>query len=155
IHAFLLSFVALIFGIHRITIIIYLVVAVVLSIFINRKDAESEWKDGDWGLLFVWLIATIMIVSIPFIKVGEATTAGFAYRAYFNADFFRNMAVAGSLSTAGIPPDNPYLAGNPLHYYWFFHLLPAFWSKIIPSYRADFLLVQFSIVSALMFVAAL
>jgi hypothetical protein len=162
VHSLLLSFAGLIFGIHQLTFTLYIGFAILIALFLNWKmskhrvdSTDSNWTKSDWSVLFAWLFTTLAITAVPFLRVGEQTAAGFAYRAYFNADFFRNMAVSGSLASSGIPPENPYLAGNSLHYYWFFHLLPAFWNKILPRYRADFLMVQFSIVSALMFVSTL
>jgi len=160
VHAVLLSFAGLIFGIHMRTGFLYLLAAAAVFIFLYRRQAGhvgivSDWSKTDWLLLFAWLFVTIAIVAIPFVRVGEKTAEGFAYRAYFNADFFRNLAVSGALSSSGIPPDNPYMAGNTLHYYWFFHVVPAFWNKMFPSFRSDFLMVQFSIVALLMFVSTL
>jgi hypothetical protein len=155
-HAVLLSIAAAVLGMYRITVILYIVVAILISLLLYRGKKNSvpdtDWTRNDFLQLWLWLFITLALVALPFARVGELTSDGFAYRAYFNADFFRNMAVSGALSKTGIPPDNPYLAGNPLHYYWFFHLLPAFWNQMFPAYRPDFLLVQFSLAALLMFV---
>ena len=163
IHAVLLSFAGLIFGIHQWTIAAYLFLAVLLWAYSQfragrlqsrQQKIETQWTKSDVLLLVLWLLIALAIVAVPFARVGAETAQGQAYRAYFNADFFRNMAVAGSLSNTGIPPDNPYLGGRPLHYYWFFHLMDAYWRELLPSYRSDSLMVQFSLVAMLMFVGA-
>ncbi len=162
-HAFLLSFAGLFFGIDRLTIIIYIAIVILLMVFwkfrisgkTDQATVSTSWKREDWMLMFLWLFLTVAIVALPFARVGEEAGGGYTYRAYFNADFFRNMAVSGSLSHAGIPPDNPYLGGHKLHYYWFFHLIPAYWNELFPSYRSDFVMVQFSLVAMLIFTAAL
>jgi hypothetical protein len=158
VHTVLLTFAAKIFGINRGTLLIYFITAAATFIYFSyrrKTKSENDWHAEDNLLLFVWLILTIAIVSIPFFKVGIETPAGFAYRAYFDADFFRNMAVTGSISHTGLPPDNPYFGGHILRYYWFFHLLISFWKTIFPSYRLDFLLVQFSLAACSMFSASL
>jgi hypothetical protein len=159
-HTLLLAFAAKIFGINRTTLSIYFIITAAASAayFSYQRKHNSENTSPpaeDSLLLFVWLILTIAIVSIPFFKAGIETANGFAYRAYFNADFFRNMAVTGSISQTGLPPDNPYFGGHVLRYYWFFHLLISFWKTIFPSYRLDFLLIQFSLAACSMFSAAL
>lgn len=160
IHTVLLSICGRLFGVHRSVLIVYLVVAVAVSIFFSsRKSSAEEIKtagsDSDYLWLLLFLFVTVGIVAIPFLNVGALTADGFAYRAYFNADFFRNLAVTGTLSQSVIPPDNPYFGGVTLRYYWFFHLIPAFWQQLFPSYRSDFLFVQFSLAGLLMFVASL
>jgi hypothetical protein len=159
IHAVLLSFAGLIFGVHRWTIAVYLILTVLFWGYSELKTArkqkiETQWSRSDLLCLFLWLSIALAIVAVPFARVGAEIAEGYAYRAYFNADFFRNMAVSGSLSHSGIPPDNPYLGGHTLHYYWFFHLMDAYWRELLPFYRSDFLMVQFSLVAMLMFVAA-
>lgn len=162
IHAVLLSMAGVVFGIHRSTAILYIAGSFVVWAFLHfkaepfkrrSKISETQWTASDRLLLFVWLLVALAIVAVPFARVGTETAQGYAYRAYFNADFFRNMAVAGSLSHSGIPPDNPYLGGYTLHYYWFFHAVVAYWRELFPSYRPDFLMVQISLIAMLMFVA--
>ena len=160
IHTVLLSICGRVFGVHRSVLIVYLLVAVLVSIFFSRRKGTAEEiktgsGDGDFLWLMLFLFVSLGIVAIPFLHVGLLTPGGFAYRAYFNADFFRNLAVTGTLAQSGIPPENPYFGGVTLRYYWFFHLVPAFWQQLFPSYRSDFLLVQFSLAGLLMFVASL
>lgn len=160
IHAVLLSFAGFIFGINVTTLLGYLICSLLISILLVRRMGASEepsdrWTRGEILILWCWLLLVLLLVAVPFIKVGWNTPDGLAYRAYFNTDFFRHMAVSANLSHHGIPPDNPYFSGEVLHYYWFFHIIPAYWLGLFPSYSLDYLMVQFHLVIGCMFVAAL
>jgi hypothetical protein len=169
-HAILLSFMGSIFGIRAGLFVAYILAVILAAIlfFVKQRQApnqvdsqkpNAESTDGSWNLpdslwLWIWLLVLVLIVSVPLLKVGVEIPQGFAYRAYFDADFFRNLAVIGSLNSHGIPPDNPYVSGFILYYYWFFHIFIAFWKTIFPSYRSDFMLIQFTLVSICMFASS-
>jgi hypothetical protein len=73
----------------------------------------------------LWLAAGLFVaMGLAFGGVGAPTPAGFAFPSYFNNDFLHHVSVASEL-TRSVPPANPYLAGAPMHYYWFYHLWPA------------------------------
>jgi hypothetical protein len=80
---------------------------------------------GDAPAVALVLLAVPAIVGLPFAHIGEDLPEGRAYRAYFTADFVWQMAVASEVSKGDMPPQNPYYAGEPLHYYWLVHLLPS------------------------------
>ncbi|MDQ7006101.1 MAG: DUF2298 domain-containing protein [Acidobacteriota bacterium] len=42
-----------------------------------------------------------------------------------------HSSIVYQVSRTGIPPENPYFAGEPLHYYWGFHLLGALIGKAL------------------------
>lgn len=160
IHAVFLSFAGFFFGINVTTFLGYLVCSLLISILLFPRMSASEvpsdgWTGAEILILWCWLLLAVLLVALPFLKVGWPTSEGFAYRAYFNTDFFRHMAVSANLSHHGIPPDNPYFSGEVLHYYWFFHIIPAFWLDLVPSYSLDYLMVQFHLVIGCMFVASL
>jgi hypothetical protein len=160
-HAVLLSFAGCIFGINVITFAVYSVLSVTSFFLIRRfKRAANHAQPKTWDFqdtvwLFVWLVIVAVAVFFPFSGVGRETTDGFAYRPYFNADFFRNMSVAGSLASTGIPPVNPYFSGYTLHYYWFFHVMAAFVRTVFPQMQMDSIMVQLSLLSTLMFAACM
>lgn len=83
---------------------------------IGRRDAAS--------ILMVLLLVPL-INGRPYARVGEMVPEGKAYRAYFIADFVWAMAVTSEVSKGDVPPHNPFLAGDRLHYYWLAHLLSA------------------------------
>lgn len=162
IHSFLLACCAIFFGFRPIVFIVYFIVMLTLSTlarFVTQPATDTfvnrEWTRQDSFLLFAWLCAALVLVSLPFLRVGELTSQGYAFRAYFNTDVFRNMATAGSLTYTGIPPENPYFSGFPLHYYWLFHVLPAFWMTLLPSFPVESIFVQFALITGLMFVSVL
>jgi hypothetical protein len=70
------------------------------------------------------LLPVPLVVGRPFAGRGDAAE-GQAYRAYFIADFEWAMAVVSEVSKGDIPPRNPFLAGDTLHYYWLSDLLSA------------------------------
>ena len=76
------------------------------------------------AVLFL-LVSVPAIVGLPFAHVAEPVPQGRAYRAYFTADMIWRMAVVAEVSKGNVPPRNPFLRGEPLHYYWLPHLLPA------------------------------
>ena len=139
-HFYFFAFAALAFYFHR--------------RLIPATEAYS-WDQADWYLLFLWLFCTLAVLAIPFVHVGTPVSGGLAYRAYFNTDFFRHIAVAANLANQGIPPENPYFSDHILRYYWFFHIIPAFWLKIFPSFSADYMMLQFNVLLAMGFCAAL
>ncbi len=155
-HALLLAVSAKFFGINSAALTVYMVVAAATAVLLRKagRPGDQVWETADTLWLFVWLIAAVAVVSFAFFNAGRMTAEGTAYRAYFNGDFFRNLAVTGSLSHKGIPPENPYVSGHTLSYYWFFHLFQAYWITIFPSYRPDFMLLQFSLVAVSIFVSS-
>ena len=86
----------------------------------RRHSAESDVV----AVLFL-LVSVPAIVGLPFAHVAEPVPQGRAYRAYFTADMIWRMAVVAEVSKGDVPPRNPFLRGEPLHYYWLPHLLPA------------------------------
>ncbi|MDQ3068117.1 MAG: hypothetical protein M3R55_00120 [Acidobacteriota bacterium] len=84
-----------------------------------------EWTTRDAAALLLVLHLVPILVGAPFARAGERDEAGTRhYRAYFTADFVWHMALTREL--ARFEPDlrNPYLADEPLHYYWTY-FLPA------------------------------
>ncbi|MCI0612679.1 hypothetical protein L0244_06790, partial [bacterium] len=160
-HTVLLSFAGYIFGINAITFVVYFGIATSIFVLTRRPKHSSDqaetklWASQDTIWLLIWLTIVAAAVFFPFAGVGRETEDGFAYRPYFNADFFRNMSVAGSLASTGIPPVNPYFGAHTLHYYWFFHVMPAFLRTVFPQIQMDMLMVQFSLLSTLMFSACM
>jgi hypothetical protein len=80
---------------------------------------------SDVVVILLLLVMVPAIVGRPFAHVAEPVEGGRAYRAYFTADMVWRMAVVAEVSKGSVPPRNPFLRGQPLHYYWLPHLLPA------------------------------
>jgi hypothetical protein len=80
------------------------------------EPPEFDGRDGAAVLLVLLLVP--LVVGRPFARVGEMRPEGKAYRAYFIADFEWAMAAVSEVSKGDVPPQNPFLAGERLHYYW-------------------------------------
>jgi hypothetical protein len=110
-----------------------------LSWFVCRRIASPSvalppWTPaGSAGLLAV-LVVTLAIATPPFAHVGKTDAEGNRfYRAYFTADFVWHTALTSEIGKFSMPPRNPYLARQPIHYYWTYYLLPAVVAEVGPS----------------------
>ncbi len=71
-----------------------------------------------------WLAAAALAVAVaiaaggPLARVGAFVDGAYAYHRYFPGDFLKQVAMAAELAKGELPPQNPWLAGVPLHYYW-------------------------------------
>jgi len=86
-----------------------------------RWSAEEQ-RELNW--IFGLNSAVLLAMTVAFWGVGRLTSHGFAFVPYFGWDFFNHAACAGALARK-FPAENPYFAGQTLHYYWFYHLWPA------------------------------
>jgi hypothetical protein len=68
--------------------------------------------------------AVLLAMAISYWGEGSLTAKGYAFVPYFPWDLFNHIACTAELARS-VPPQNPYFAGQPLHYYWFYHLWPA------------------------------
>jgi hypothetical protein len=96
--------------------------------------ALHSWRDADSVGLAIVLALTLALATPPLARVGEADSQGDrVYRAYFTADFVWHTALAAELAKFSTPPRNPYLASQPIHYYWTYFLVPAVVSEVVPG----------------------
>jgi hypothetical protein len=92
-----------------------------------------EWNPRASTGLGLVLLLTLALSVPPFARLGARDDDGNRYyRAYFTADFVWHMALASELSKFDMPPRNPYMAQEPIHYYWAYFLLPAAASRSGP-----------------------
>jgi hypothetical protein len=102
-----------------------------------RRDplaALPEWTGRASTALAAVLLVTLLVAVPPFARVGERDPQGnTAYRAYFTADFVWHTALTAELGKFSSPPRNPYLASEPIHYYWTYFLIPAAVSQTGPA----------------------
>ncbi len=104
------------------------------------------------ALAVLWLVA-IAIVGPVFARVGEATPAGLAYRAYFNADLFAHMSVVAELAKGATPPRNPFYPVEALPYYWTYFTLPGLFSHLRPELPVDPGIMLTDLTTAVIFVS--
>ena len=88
---------------------------------------QGDWRPGDSGLawMVVTLASTVLIVAVPFSRVGVSVADGVAYRAYFSADLMTHLSVVAELQKGEFPLTNPFYSGGALGYYWLFFVFPA------------------------------
>jgi hypothetical protein len=113
-------------------------VVLALSWFVCRRLTTPAVRLPVWtpagatGLLAI-LVLTLAVATPPFAHVGRADATGNRYyRAYFTADFVWHSALTSEIGKFSMPPKNPYLARQAIHYYWTYYLLPAVASQIGP-----------------------
>jgi hypothetical protein len=84
------------------------------------------WTPRDTTALLLVLLLVPALIGRPLGRIGSADENGDRrYRAYFTADFVWHMAMTSELRRHAQPPVNPYLAPEPIHYYWTYFLVPA------------------------------
>jgi hypothetical protein len=98
----------------------------------------AHWRPADSLGLAAILALTLALSTPPFARIGEADGQGdHVYRAYFTADFVWHTALAAELTKLTMPPRNPYLASQSIHYYWTYFLMPAIVSTLGPGPLGD------------------
>jgi hypothetical protein len=84
------------------------------------------WTPRDRVALAATLLLVPTLMAAPYGNLGRASADGTRhYRAYFTADFVWHTALTAELGRFQMPPRNPYMAGDALHYYWTYFLVPA------------------------------
>jgi hypothetical protein len=85
-----------------------------------------QWtRRATWSFAGV-LLVTLALAAPPLANVGAPDEHGNKrYRAYFTADFVWHTALSAELTRFALPPRNPYLASQTIHYYWGYFLVPA------------------------------
>jgi hypothetical protein len=85
-----------------------------------------RWTTRDTTAVLLVLLMVPALVARPFERLGATDAAGNRqYRAYFIADFVWHVAIAAELAKQEPQPHNPFLASEPLHYYWTYFRIPA------------------------------
>lgn len=89
-----------------------------------------------WALCLVLLLVPALL-GRPFARIGETDADGARrFRAYFTADFVWHMSLTAELEKFSRPPRNPYLADEPLRYYWL-HFVPVAAAAAVPAAVPD------------------
>jgi hypothetical protein len=104
-----------------------LALASAVAFFRLGRAAVPAWGEDD-SREVPWLVSTLaalfLVLAVPYWGVGRATPSGSAFTPYFDRDYLNHVAITAELAR-GLPPENPYFAGERLHYYWGYHLWPA------------------------------
>lgn len=92
-----------------------------------KRNALVAWDETDTGE-GAWLLGTLAVLylalALPYWGVGRITPQGNAFVPYFDRDYLNHVSMTAELTRA-LPPQNPFFAGERLHYYWSYHLWPA------------------------------
>lgn len=97
-----------------------------------------SWSPRATVSLVLVLLLTLVLAVPPLAAVGTRDAAGHKrYRAYFTADFVWHAAMTAELTRFSLPPRNPYLAPQPIHYYWGYFLVPAVAAQAGPAPLRD------------------
>lgn len=88
----------------------------------------TDYADGGrWH--FATCFWAMVIVVVPFSKIGIRLAEGVAYRAYFSADLMTHLSVIAELQKGTFPLQNPFFGGGNLGYYWLFFSFPAMFGQ--------------------------
>lgn len=89
-----------------------------------------RWSARSSRALVLLLLLVPLLMVLPLSRLGEKDDSGARrYRAYFTADFAWHTALTEELTKDAMPPKNPYLGDEPVHYYWAYFLVPAALAK--------------------------
>ena len=136
--------------------------ALALALFPARTDPLTPlpaWTSATTRALAFALCLVPLVMVLPYRNVAKIDEQGGRnYRAYFTADFVWHEALAGELARFDSPPRNPYMAAEPLHYYWGYFVLPSVVTGVVTQARQvppieSFLAVN-NLGAGLLFVAA-
>jgi hypothetical protein len=93
-----------------------------------------QWRSAESSAVAVALAMVLALTTPPFARIGTADARGDKVtRAYFTADFVWHTALAAELGKFTMPPRNPYLASQAIHYYWGYFLMPATVAQLAPA----------------------
>lgn len=103
---------------------------VLLAFLLFRRMSPAvelpPWTTRATLALVVTLALVPALVAVPYRHIGQRDEHGSRrYRAYFTADFVWHEALTAEVARFASPPRNPYMASQPLHYYWGYFLLPS------------------------------
>jgi hypothetical protein len=100
--------------------------------------AFDPWTRRDAAALCFVLLLVPILMGLPYANIGRQDANGTRYyRAYFTADFVWHTALASELGKYDMPPRNPYMAAERLHYYWTYFLLPSVVAESGPAPLRD------------------
>jgi hypothetical protein len=106
---------------------------------------------ADLAPLLLVLLLVPLVDGSPFARVGQPLPEGKAFRAYFNADTVWAMAEIAEVGKGDVPPNNPFLRGEPLHYYWLANLISAVEHRHLPHLQSEDVLLGNAVLLGLVF----
>jgi hypothetical protein len=115
---------------HRGITAVTLLFGIVTATWAARRRVAAivlpQWTPAATAGLAAVATLTLALAVPPLANVGAVDRDGNRrYRAYFTADFVWHTALTAELTRFTLPPANPYLAPEPIHYYWGYFMVPA------------------------------
>ena len=143
-----------------VSVLVWMALAAAGWLAVRRRTAPlvpmPDWNRGDTRALIAVLALTAALVVPPFARVGSRDDSGARlYRAYFTADFVWHMGLTAELTKGDMPPRNPYLHGERLHYYWTYFLPPAAAVRVMPQLSVAGALKVTALLAALIFISSI
>jgi hypothetical protein len=127
------------------------VLALVVSRFLPRGPQRKP-DAPSLPFLAATFAFSVLLVILPFSKVGAVVSDGIAYRAYFSADLMTHLSVVAELQKGTYPLANPFYAGDRLGYYWLFFAYPAAFGHWAPNQQT---LLSLYLLSGMLFTGLL
>ena len=116
------------FGRYSLALVLGAVAALAIAARAARSRIGTPWprdEDRAWTSASTVVVVLLALIALPYAFVGHASAGGFAYRPFFQADFFKHMGYTHSVLLGALPPEDAFAAGSTLHYYWLAYLIPA------------------------------
>lgn len=148
-------------GVPRLPVFLLIWIALPIALrFVFRSGRPivslPSWTRRDTAALLLALLIVPAIAGVPFSRVGERGEDGQRrYRAYFTADYLWHVALTAELARFDSPPKNPYLASEPLHYYWTYFNVPAVLSSMSSRDAVDRHVLLNALCAGMLFVATI
>ncbi len=123
---------AYLFGFHRVGLAVLLLLVTLATLAwayrAIRRYASAANSSGVPHTHRLLLLASILSIClallVPYRSFGNMSPHGLAFSELHKTDLLHHMTTFIALAK-GIPPQNPYFSGEPLHYYWLSHVYPA------------------------------
>ena len=140
---------------QSLTLIMFSLLVKLCKITVPVKAGLRSLEDSHRSLLAVFLFVTAAALAVPYASFGEPTAKGMAFNELHKTDLLHHMVTLIELQK-GIPPQNPYFAGESLHYFWLAHVLPSFaWGLSGEVIQPRDVIVLTSLLYALLFMGVL
>lgn len=98
--------------------------ALTVSQWSKARSVVATADRRQLAIVCAFVSIVVFSLALPYSRIGVESPAGHVFLPYFTKDFFNHVSVVVELVRGGAP-ENPYLSGAALHYYWFSHVWPA------------------------------
>jgi len=99
------------------------------QLILEATDVRPEMRIRSFTRFFPWLVSFAAVAGLMLLIVGihrNSPRTLISFHGYLHAAVVERFLT----SNYSVPPENPFFAGEPLPYYWFFHFLAAQVSRL-------------------------